>query len=149
MILSEKPRTFRRPDTRHLLCCLLVNALFCRRQTGNTAVSLEGAQGGDVEAAGFRRWREHQLDAERCYFQGTTETPRGGRARRLLTLCSGHRTEKFSSLSAQPEETHTPTRSGSGRERVSQVSGSGSGRHLTGWHICSENCCCSPSGSSP
>lgn len=66
-----------------------------------------------LQEPGFRCCCEYQWDAARFYFQGTTGTPGGGLAPRAFTLCSGHRTEKFSSFNTQPEETHTKRRSGS------------------------------------
>lgn len=74
----------------------------------------------------------------------------------LFTLCSGHRTEKFSSFSRQPEETHThPHVHSQDRDQDNNASGTlmfqiqRCVRHLTGWHICSENSWRSLSGNSP
>lgn len=59
-----------------------------------------------LQEAGFRCCCEYQWDAARFYFQGTTGTPGGCLASHVFTLCSGHRTEKFSSFNTQPERTH-------------------------------------------
>lgn len=147
--IEFKPRTFRRPDTRHLLCCLLVNGLFCWRQAGKHCSELKKGR-VKLQEPGFRCCCEYQLDAARFYFQGTTGTPGGGLAPRAFTLCSGHRTEKFSSFNTQPEETHTKKKIRVRPFRVRwmfQIECSV--RHLTGWHICSESSWRSPSGNSP
>lgn len=102
-----------------------------------------------LQEAGFRCCCEYQLDAARFYFQGTTGTPGGCLAPHAFTLCSGHRTEKFSSFNTQPEEAHKKEiRVRPFRVRwMFQIECSV--RHLTGWHICSENSWRSPSGNSP